>query len=244
MKIKILTIVLIFYQFNLFAQNWSFGSSIGFTINPSSYQIHAEIDSVVIDGNNANQGNSIIGIFANYSVNNILSLRGELNYINTVTGFAIFNQYKPDFTGTPTMKAGVISQTLFEIPIMARLKIPFNIPKVELGVTGGINMHITFSSKPDVYTEFRNLPEVSRVWRDMYDQAKPVIVRPTIGAYATLFDRFEVNFKYTRVNDYVKDITYNGENYPIATLAEYYCLSFGYRFYSFKFKNSRKETKE
>jgi hypothetical protein len=132
-----------------------------------------------------------------------------------------------------------VTQQTLELPIFLRLQIPLGIRHFEFGVQGGLNTHFYISEPSEI--ELPGKPEHAKVINALSGAAKPVKMMPTYGVYAILFNRVEINAKYTKVNNYVNDVTYNGDQYSIFSQAEYLFITLGYRFYSFRSKKKQEE---
>lgn len=221
------------------AQKISFGPQLGNSVGPSGTVMQGELDSIIVYSNDSQRGDVSLGAFFNYKLDNLFSASLELNYFRSITPYRIYNQYKNDFTGFPTVKVSVIWHSRIELPLQFRLTIPLSIPKTKIGIQGGLNTQFVFPSSGDAVI-IPGYREETKVIHALHHAARPVKSIPTYGVFVVLFDRVELNAKYTRITNYIKDVDYNGKSYKINSLAEYLFISVGYRFYSFKKGNSLK----
>jgi hypothetical protein len=220
-----------------FAQKWSFGPILGEAIKPTSTTISAQMDSMRAFESRYESAQAM-GFFVNYRLQSLLEVHMELNYYFFSTGFMVENRLAQGW-GKYIRSGGFVTQQTLELPIFLRLQIPLGIRHFEFGVQGGLNTHFYISEPSEI--ELPGKPEHAKVINALSGAAKPVKMMPTYGVYAILFNRVEINAKYTKVNNYVNDVTYNGDQYSIFSQAEYLFITLGYRFYSFRSKKKQEE---
>jgi hypothetical protein len=230
-------LVFLFIALNGSAQQWSFGPILGEAIKPTSTTISAQMDSMRAFESRYESAQAM-GFFVNYRLQSLLEVHMELNYYFFSTGFMVENRLAQGW-GKYIRSGGFVTQQTLELPIFLRLQIPLGIRHFEFGVQGGLNTHFYISEPSEI--ELPGKPEHAKVINALSGAAKPVKMMPTYGVYAILFNRVEINAKYTKVNNYVNDVTYNGDQYSIFSQAEYLFITLGYRFYSFRSKKKQEE---
>jgi hypothetical protein len=220
-----------------FAQKWSFGPILGEAIKPTSTTISAQMDSICVFESSYASAQAA-GVFVNYRVRSLLEVHAALSFYTNQSGILVQNCLAQGWEGL-VKKGGSVTHHTLELPIFLRLQIPLGIRHFEFGVQGGLNTHFYISEPSEI--ELPGKPEHAKVINALSGAAKPVKMMPTYGVYAILFNRVEINAKYTKVNNYVNDVTYNGDQYSIFSQAEYLFITLGYRFYSFRSKKKQEE---
>jgi hypothetical protein len=233
-------IIFILYGNMALCQSWSFGLQLSATLDPSSTKISCKMDSFSIESFDALEGMPSIGLFVNHDLGHWLNVRVELNYFASYTPYKIFYRYKRDFLNLPISQAASISHNTIELPLTIRLNLPARISNFEIGVLAGFSTHFMFNPY-GVRTPLPLFEEHQGLIDQIENGAKPVKIVPSYGVYAVLFNRVDISLRYSRLNNYLRDVKYQGNTYHIDSSAEYFWISVGYRFYSLRLHQRKKK---
>jgi hypothetical protein len=202
---------------------------------------------MMVFGSNYFERQPIYGVFVNYKLANFVSVKSAINYYRNGTSYLVWNTTGQTPHGItplgPVPKANGIPHHTIEIPVNAYLRIPLFTKNFEFGVLLGFNNQFYFTGSESPYNIPR-WPAESEVIRSLYYNAKKYVLVPSYGFSATLFDRVEVSGRYYKVTNYIKPANFLGKSYDVNSEAEYFIITVGYKFYSFKIKKKNKKKRK
>lgn len=232
-----LSLVIILISLGLsssFAQN-SFGIEFGHNFENYSGRSYLFDSISVIPNVGQDPGEAFGGIFYNYEISRRFTIHGKLNYGQRFYSYRIFNSEKECTFCSEALKLQSIKSLAFEFFPQYSL---VNNKSFKLNFFGGISTTFNiYSSNGDEVLE--NEPGVTEAFNALESTVRPVTIGLGYGASLEV-SRFMFWAKVNPPVQFTKEIEIFDQKYDFQNSWGFVSLSLGYKFYSFKLKNSLK----
>lgn len=180
--------------------------------------------------------NAFIGIFAEYSSQSWISLRGELNRIG-ITGIRTLIYSKNDNRQLgPERKAISVYATTLSLPLMAHIRLPH--PAQWISPTGGIATHINIPVGRQTYDEtlIRRYPGVTDVANALQSTYRPLTFYYLYGFKLDVWRLCFIARHQLSMGSVAKNIDVWNKSYRFNVRESFVHFTLGYRFYSLRLK--------
>jgi hypothetical protein len=162
----------------------------------------------------------------------------KLNYSRASNTYLYFNENQKGVLGVPTMKAGGPSMTRVSWEILPQFSL-IELNKLKISVFGGLNLSGNIVHDEEEFS-WRGLGGVSKVGNAFRTSQMPVTMNFAYGTSIEYAQRLVFWAKWQPRADYSRDIEIDGDRYPFKNQWKFFTMTIGYRFYSFKLKNTLK----
>jgi hypothetical protein len=194
------------------------------------------LDSIIVIGENQATPNHLFGVFYEFKFSERLSLHNKLNYVRGSTNYLLYNENQIN-PFDPLSKIGGLRVHRFSLQVLPQLHL-FSTGKFRFNIFGGLNFSADFAKLRG--SEFVELPRVEEVYSSLENAHIPFTISIAYGGSIEFDQRLVFWAKFQPNSYFSREINVNGDKFSFENRWHFYSLSLGYKFYSFKLKNSKK----
>lgn len=242
-KVIVLLSIELLVSYHALAQV-SFGYEVG-AVHINQFSPVHEFDSIIVLQNgNEPFKTKIQGIFLEFRISKKIVVGQKINYSRAYNNYEYFNKNKEIWPGTGIVEKKVGGPSLTRISWETLPQFTFlEFGKIKLNAFGGINLSWNkIDDKREI--NFRGLPGVSKVGNAFRNAQIPISFNFAYGGSLEYSERLVFWIKWQPTSFYSKKIEIENQSYPFENRWNFFSFTLGYKFHSFKFKNTLKEARE
>jgi len=235
-NLTVLFIVPLFFASRTSLAQSSFGPLLGtYIYSTSGVQ---KIDSIVVDYNDKDTGDYVIGVFSEHKLSKSISLLLKSKIRPVYTGQLVYN-IEENCIFCPVVKASTVGIVNLSLELLPQIEIPFLstlFPFLKFKFYIGPSVGINFVNKREpIRFAYGRHPGVAEVINALDDTIKPITVALAYGG-SVEFKRivFWVNVQYK--STFTDEILVYGKRNNFKNTWEFINFSIGYKFHGLKEK--------